>query len=153
MSNPKHTKTMRSLVEAANSIDRATIDEGRGSQHPSNAAKIDYMKDFKKRVKSYFNSMGTAVYITVSPAESPTGIVSIQINVRDRQGDIKFCNFMRIMGKWTVNYSGVRLGDTPVETASKQIRDQAEYFVNLSQAVGKTVALLTDFYDVDPFSP
>ena len=175
MSDSIDTKTMRSLVEAANGIDRTTIEEGRPSKKsPSNAAKIpatqghprvatqplrtgkdemrkDNLKDFKKRVASYFKSMGTNVNILVSPA-APSHIATIDISYQDSEGH-KRCSFMRRFGKWTVNYSGVSIVDTPIETAQKQIRDQAEYFIRLSQAVKQIVALLTDFYgDADPFS-
>jgi len=134
MSNPKDTKTMRSLVEAANSIDEASQED---------AKKVGAREDLRKRLMSAFKHEGTDLSVHIVDT-----VIQVYFNYGGKRQSV---TFTYLKGKWSVNLSSPVLGVLAVDddhTASTAIRAHAEHFISLSNAVRKAEALLTGFYDI-----
>lgn len=141
MNDPIDTKTLRSLVEAANHIDR-TDGIAEASQEDANRRSV--REDLRKRLMSAFKSCGTDLSVAIYEP-----VIGVYFKYGGETQRVSF-TYLSSKGKWSVNLSSPVLGVLTVNdgnTASKAIRAHAEHFINLSGAVRNAEALLTGFFD------
>lgn len=140
MNDPIDTKTMRSLVEAANHIDRT---DGIAEASQEDAKKVGVREDLRKRLMSAFKPCGTDLSVHIADS-----VIQVYFNYGGKRQSLLF---LHMNGRWTVNLSSPVLQVSTIDenhTASKAIRAHAEHFINLSGAVRNAEALLTGFYDI-----
>ena len=134
-------KTLRSLVETANTIDR-TFHVSEESK--DNATKVAAREDLRKRLTSTFRSCGTDLVVEMKKA-------SIGVSFKAHDGRKVAVSISYLGGRWNVSFSEPVLGSLPIDennTASRKVRDHAEHFVRLSTALRNVESLLTGFYGI-----
>lgn len=165
-------KTMQSLVEAANNIaDTNGINKASQAKEgdkriventfaAKEAATVGALReDLKKRVASYFKSVGTDVKVTMTDTQTDINTIIISFKAHDGMDQGKdqtiHINYKGGKSSMSLRSSGFS-GTLPIDdgnTASKAIRAHAEHFIKLSNAVKSVEALLTGFYDMDDIFP